>query len=66
MKISMRDNSRTQERATLTIREAAEALGIGLNQAYEAARSGQIPSIRIGKRIIVPRAAFQKKLEGTA
>lgn len=33
-------------RATLTVVEAAQRLGIGRNQAYEAARAGQIPSIK--------------------
>jgi excisionase family DNA binding protein len=56
----------TPKRAVMTVKETAEALGIGLNQAYEGIRSGQIPSLRIGKRIIVPRIAFEKKLEGSA
>jgi excisionase family DNA binding protein len=54
------------KRAVMTVRETAEALGIGINQAYEAIREGQIPSLRIGKRIIVPRVAFEKKLESVA
>jgi excisionase family DNA binding protein len=56
----------TPKRAVMTVKETAEVLGIGLNQAYEGIRSGQIPSLRIGKRIIVPRIAFEKKLEGSA
>lgn len=50
------------ERKTMTVPEAARALGIGKNQAYEAVRLGQIPSIRIGKRLLVPRAALEKFL----
>jgi excisionase family DNA binding protein len=50
------------ERAVLTVKETADVLGIGLNQAYEAIRSGAIPSLKIGKRIIVPRVALEKKL----
>ena len=53
-------------RKTLTILEAANALGIGRNAAYEAARRGEIPTIRIGKRIVVPRAAFEQMLQGGA
>ena len=48
------------ERKTLTITEAAKELGIGRNQAYEAARSGDIPSIKTGSRILVPRVAFRR------
>ncbi|MDA0338378.1 MAG: helix-turn-helix domain-containing protein, partial [Proteobacteria bacterium] len=39
-------------RATLTITETAKRLGIGRSAAYEAARTGQIPTIKIGKRIL--------------
>ena len=49
-------------RATITIEEAAKRLGIGRNQAYAAASKGQIPTIRIGKRILVPVAALDRLL----
>lgn len=46
--------------ATLTISQAAELLGIGRNLAYEtAARDGElagVPVIRVGRRMVVPRA----------
>ena len=50
------------KRKTLTITEAAKILGIGRNQAYEAARRGEIP-IKIGRRILVPLAALERKLQ---
>ena len=50
------------ERFTLTIPEAARRLGIGRNQGYECARRGEIPTIRVGKRIVVPLAAFEAML----
>ena len=50
---------------TYTIPETAKILGIGRSAAYEAARSGQIPTIRIGKRILVPLAALERMLETT-
>jgi excisionase family DNA binding protein len=56
-------NKGAAERAALTVREAADILGLGINQTYEGIRAGQIPSIKVGKRIIVPRAALEKKLE---
>ncbi len=57
---------RQDERKTLTIAEAAKALGIGRNQAYEAARCGDIPSITIGRRVLVPRIPFERMLNGEA
>jgi excisionase family DNA binding protein len=52
------------EKQTLTIEEAARVLGVGRNKAYEAAHRGEIPTIRIGKRILVLREPFKKMLAG--
>lgn len=57
----------TTTTATLTAVEAAKLLGIGRNQAYEAIRRGEIPSLRIGGRIVIPRAKLMRLLgESTA
>jgi excisionase family DNA binding protein len=50
------------ERVTMSIEEAAQKLGIGRNQAYEAARRGELPTINFGKRKLVPVAAFNRML----
>jgi excisionase family DNA binding protein len=50
------------QRMTVTVEEAATILGVGRNKAYEAARSGEIPTIRIGKRIPVPVASLERLL----
>lgn len=50
------------EKKVLTVMEAAEELGISKGSAYEAARNGEIPTVRIGRRLIVPRVAFDKML----
>jgi len=46
----------------MTITEAAKVLGIGRNNAYAAARNGDIPAIKIGKRILVLTAPLKKML----
>ena len=51
------------DRLVLTVVEAAELLKIGRSCAYEAVRNGQLPVIRLGRRILVPRAALLRKLE---
>ena len=51
---------------TWTIRETAKRLQIGINKAYEAAKTGEIPTIRIGSRILVPKVALNKMLEDAA
>jgi excisionase family DNA binding protein len=52
----------TQERLTMTVEEAAVALGISRAFAYEAVRRGEIPAITIGRRKLIPRAALEKML----
>ena len=53
------------ESKTQTIDEAAKDLGIGRNQAYAAAKRGEIPTIQIGKRILVLKEPFKRMLEGS-
>lgn len=48
----------------MTVREVSSALGIALNQTYEAIHRGEIPSIRIGRRLVVPKVAFERMLAG--
>ena len=50
------------KRLTYTIAEAAEMLGIGKNQAYQAANEGELPTIKIGRRRLVPRPALDRML----
>jgi len=51
---------------TLSVEEAAEILGISRGSAYQAVRMGEIPCIKIGKRILVPRVALEKMLDEVA
>ncbi|NQX11829.1 helix-turn-helix domain-containing protein [Microbacteriaceae bacterium VKM Ac-2855] len=45
-------------RGTITVEEAGEVVGIGRASAYAAVRSGELPSIRIGRRVVVPVPAL--------
>lgn len=45
-----------------TVDEAAKTLNIGLNSAYQAVKNGEIPSIKIGRRILIPVVALEKML----
>ena len=46
------------ESLVLTVPEAAKRLRIGIGRCYELARCGQLRSIKIGKRILIPRASI--------
>ncbi len=54
------------ERRVVTLTEAAVILRISRGSAYEAARRREIPTIRIGRRLLVPTAALDRLLAGNA
>ena len=45
-------------RLTVSVAEAAGLLGIGRGLAYELARLGEIPTLRLGHRLVVPLPAL--------
>jgi excisionase family DNA binding protein len=49
-----------------TINEAARMLLISRGSAYEAPKRGEIPTIRIGRRLLVPLAALERMLGNPA
>ena len=58
----MRDRRAPAGTVTLTVEEVAAVLRIGRSTAYAAARSGEIPAVRVGHRLLVPRAALERWL----
>lgn len=50
------------EQLTLTVPEVARMLRISRGAAYEAVRRGEIPTLRLGKRLLVPRVALEQLL----
>ena len=52
------------DKLTMSVEEAAKVLGVGRNFCYELAKTGQLPTIRLGaRRLVVPRVALEKMLE---
>jgi excisionase family DNA binding protein len=49
-------------RRTVSVEEAAAMLGISRAKAYECARQGEIPSLRFGRRVVVPLAELERML----
>ena len=52
----------TDKRLVVTVEEAAGLLGISRGLAYEGVRQGTIPSVRIGRRLLVPLEALRRVL----
>ncbi len=49
-------------RQTLSVEDAGEILGLSRGAAYARAKDGSLPTIRLGKRLLVPKAALDKLL----
>ena len=45
-------------KATITIEQTAQILGLGRTAAYDAARRGELPTRRLGRRLLVPVPAL--------
>ncbi len=56
--------AQNDEQQVLTVDEAARLLRISRGLAFAAVRSGDLPSIRIGRRILVPRRALEEVIRG--
>ena len=52
-----------EEKLTLTVEETAKLLGIGRNLCYDRVKTGEIPVIKVGRRLLVPRRALERLLE---
>jgi excisionase family DNA binding protein len=57
------DQSRDTQRLTVSVEEAGRILGISRGAAYARAGDGSLPTVRLGKRLLVPKSALQKMLQ---
>jgi excisionase family DNA binding protein len=58
-RVSALDNP---QRLTLSVEQVGRILGISRGAAYAYAKDGSIPTIRLGKRLLVSKAALDKLL----
>lgn len=58
----MVDTKNKLSAVTISVEEAGQLLGIARGTAYKAARNGDLPVVRVGKRYLVPRAALEQML----
>jgi excisionase family DNA binding protein len=52
------------ERRTYTVTEAAAVLGISRTSAYERVQAGELPALRLGRRIVITRTVVDAMLTG--
>lgn len=51
------------EKRTLSVREAAAILGVHHLTVRKAIARGELPGVRVGRRVLVPRRALERLLE---
>ena len=51
-----------EERYCMGVPEAARKLGVSRNFGYELVKRGELPVIRFGKRLLIPKIALEKML----
>lgn len=57
--------SEKSEPLTMSVKEAAKALGISRGLAYDLARQNKLPGVlRLGRRMVVSRKAINAFLDG--
>lgn len=52
----------SSERRTMSVGQAAEVLGISRTTAYECVRTGELPALRLGGRIVIPTQVVDELL----
>ena len=61
---AIKDGVNETERLTYSVPEAGAKIGLGKSASYEAARRGDLPTIRMGRRLLVPIQRLKRMLEG--
>jgi len=52
----------TGEKLVYNVAEVAKLLGLGKTSAWEAIWRGDIPHLKIGRRVLIPRKALERFL----
>jgi excisionase family DNA binding protein len=65
MKSQNSDHLDLENKLCISIPEAALMLGISRNLAYELVKRHELPILKLGKRLVIPKVALQKMLEGS-
>ena len=55
-----RETPTTPEPLALTVREVLRIVPLGRTAVYDAIKRGDIPSVRVGGRVLIPRAALAR------
>jgi len=57
----MRENN--SDKLLLNVRDVVRVTGLSRNSIYAACARGDLPAVRIGRRVLIPKRALQRFLE---
>lgn len=57
---------KSPQRMTRTVEEAAPLLGVGRASVYKLIKSGELRSVRVGRKMLIPLSAIDAFLNGTS
>ena len=52
-----------EQRYCMGVPEVARRIGVSRNFGYELVKRGELPVIKFGKRLLIPKVALEKMLE---
>ena len=55
--------SNDSQRLVVSVKEVKELLGLSRNAVYQAIARGEIPVVKVGRRLLVPKKALERFLE---
>lgn len=55
-----------EQTLVLSVPEAAQVLGLSANHVWRLIGTGELPSMRLGRQVLVPRAALVALVENAA
>jgi len=58
--------SNISERLTYDVITAAKILGISRNSCYQGCLKGEIPHVKVGKRVLIAKIPFERWLSGNS
>lgn len=65
MEATEESEDQTSASLTIDVKKAAVLLGVSVATVYEGCKRNEIPHLKIGRRIVVPRVAFERMLDLT-
>lgn len=54
------------DKLVYTVNETAQILNIGMNKAYELIQQKEIPNVRVGRKILIPKQALENWLANSS